>query len=362
MSPFRVERLRSISEIEAGRSEWQALLRQDPTHSIYQSPAMYLTWLRLRRPNAVPAVLFVRQDGRLAGLAPMILRKIRVRGISIRSVEFCVPRGGIIAPQGRADILRQVLAYWRGHSKEWDLIGLHHLPTDSGVAEETMRVAAESPEFRVRDGGTGPPESVLAVERSWEDHFREESQKFRKTYFHNERTVQAMEGFGFDVIAEPEGVERSLEALASLESLSWKVERGTRLSDPDRELFRALMMDDSGELSYQTSILRAKGNPVAGLLCLRHDDRMYAFLTYYDHRYEKASFGSWLMLRLVKQCFEDPGLRELSFVGGFKAGKRWTDAERTYRHLRLYSNAPKSRLLHALEKFEFWRSEIERDA
>ena len=89
---------------------------------------------------------------------------------------------------------------------------------------------------------------------------------------------------------------------------------------------------------------------------------MYGFLTYYDRRYEEWSPGSWIVGRLVKQCFDDPGIRELSFVASFQGSKRWTDTERSYRHVRLYGRGPISRLLHLLERFPFWTSEIERDA
>jgi CelD/BcsL family acetyltransferase involved in cellulose biosynthesis len=348
VSGSSIERLGTLAEIERVRGEWRDLLARDPRGSIFQSPALYLAWLRTRRTDATPAALLLRNGGRLAAVAPTILRTVRVRGVRARWVEFCVPRGWIVAPGDRAAAIRDVLVYWRERTDEWDLFRLHHVP--EAETEEIARAAEELGGLSLGDGGVAPAEAFLPTTQTWQEHLRGVSQKHRKTVQYNERTVTGLEGFAFDVLSGKADPDRVFETILDLEARSWKASRGSRLSPEEADFFRALLRDASGEAPYQMTVLRAHGASLACLLCFRCGERMYAFLTYYDRRYEKQSIGSWIMTRLMEQCFDDPGIRELSFVSDFRTAKRWTDRERTYRHVHLYHRGPVSRLLRALDR------------
>jgi len=72
------------SDVEAALDEWAAVYATDPVATPFVSPAWARAWMHRWSPKAQPWVLMVRDGSRLAGLAPLTLRRygaLRVLGL-----------------------------------------------------------------------------------------------------------------------------------------------------------------------------------------------------------------------------------------------------------------------------------------
>ena len=81
------------------------------------------------------------------------------------------------------------------------------------------------------------------------------------------------------------------------------------------------------------------------MLWIIHRARLYAFITFFDERYARASPGLWLLRQLIEESFRRGDLSEVSFVGTHDAARTWTPLTRGAQGLRLYNRRPLSRVL-----------------
>src|SRR5438105_1387057 len=64
--------IRDVDAIEGLRSEWAELWQRCAGATSFQRPEWILTWIQSFRP-VEPMIVMVRQDGRLVGLAPLLI-------------------------------------------------------------------------------------------------------------------------------------------------------------------------------------------------------------------------------------------------------------------------------------------------
>src|SRR5688500_7190745 len=85
-----LQRISTSAELAALRREWEGLLERVPGHSLSVTPLWMGTWWELYGDGRALCVVTARApDGRLVGLAPMLQRRLRHRGLlPLRRLEF----------------------------------------------------------------------------------------------------------------------------------------------------------------------------------------------------------------------------------------------------------------------------------
>lgn len=123
---FEVERLSRPPQYAVLEPEWRELADAGAPSNPYASPDWTLPWLAHATSTGEPAVLTVRRDGRLIGLAPFYLRGAG------RLVRTAQPAGTarlgtltelpqvLAAPGQTRAVLRAVVEHWLAGPDEWD--------------------------------------------------------------------------------------------------------------------------------------------------------------------------------------------------------------------------------------------------
>jgi CelD/BcsL family acetyltransferase involved in cellulose biosynthesis len=88
MSGYEVLVLRDIEEVIALGDEWDDLLARLPAPEIFQTHEWVCSWWEVFGEGCTPLVVVVRQERRLVGLAPFVLRGARGRPLGLRRLEL----------------------------------------------------------------------------------------------------------------------------------------------------------------------------------------------------------------------------------------------------------------------------------
>jgi CelD/BcsL family acetyltransferase involved in cellulose biosynthesis len=130
-----VTRLTGHAELVAMGTEYRVLYELGAAGNPFASPDWTSTWLRHFVPERDLAVLAVRRNGRLVGVAPSYMRRlggvarsVQLAG-TIRHPELTELPQVLTAPGEHRSVLRAVLRYWCARPKEWDWL---ELPIEAG--------------------------------------------------------------------------------------------------------------------------------------------------------------------------------------------------------------------------------------
>ncbi|MFV2063806.1 MAG: GNAT family N-acetyltransferase [Chloroflexota bacterium] len=124
--------------IDALVPAWRELAR-GAARSPFETPAWLLPWLRHYGAGWRPSIVTWWRRNDLVGVAPLVWRRRRMRGISVRELEFwgrtATPLRGwvdIVADDAVSAVVAADFATWLARSSaDWDLFHYLHLATDS---------------------------------------------------------------------------------------------------------------------------------------------------------------------------------------------------------------------------------------
>ena len=147
LSHWTVEVVTEYPDFVAMEGEWNALVdraRRGPTFLRHEC-------VRARWANGGEGrrlhVLAVRSRDELVAIAPLMLTRKRMCGVSVRTLQFLfnghTPRLDLIVARSHRDVCRTLWRYLRERGSLWDVVEMHPLPDGSRTVEELRRAAEE---------------------------------------------------------------------------------------------------------------------------------------------------------------------------------------------------------------------------
>jgi len=139
----RVRCIQSFEELAARSSEWRDLLQRAPAFTPFQTFEWHASWWRVFGDEFELFVLCAEEDGRLIGLAPLMLSKRRLLGRRLRVAHFIglyqSDYCDFILDESRPEALELMLGWLADHPQAWDALDLRNL--EGGSA--TLRIVQE---------------------------------------------------------------------------------------------------------------------------------------------------------------------------------------------------------------------------
>ena len=138
--------LRNLDEVDALRSEWDALLERTPSAEVFRSFEWLRTWWEVfgAEEHRSLLVITVRRGGELVGLAPLLLHPVKGLGPArVRRLEFmgtgedeadevCSDFLDVIAAPGLEDIVcQEVWQHLVAGGGDWDVAGFRNILPDA---------------------------------------------------------------------------------------------------------------------------------------------------------------------------------------------------------------------------------------
>jgi CelD/BcsL family acetyltransferase involved in cellulose biosynthesis len=335
------------------REEWEALHAASAADTFFASWTFCDAWLR-HFPEQQPWIVLARDDdGTLNGIAPMLLSRVRHRGVTLTYLQFIgaaapVEHFDFIVQRGReAEVLPSMLeALTRAKFDVMELGNiLPHSPSLPVLRESALP-------FDEIDGHTAPvlmlPESMVAVLA------RQDKKKSERARYYMRRIERDYPGRWSCEVAGSGEVDSALDELIAVHQAQW-VARGVegafgkpRLAAFYRQLAHRLA--ERGWLRMYRLVV--DGKLVAANLAIVYRQRFLHFVNGTDYSVPVQSPGVVLHYNMIERSIAE-GVREYDFMWGEEQYKYDWGAERRVDRILRWNRSLRARVLRQARRV--WR-------
>ena len=328
-------------------AEWSALNQRARAGNMFLGPEWLLPWWKHFGEGRELATLCVREGGRLIGLLPLFLERVRIGGVAARRLAFlgdgdtsCDCLDALAEPGREREVLEQCLA--KLMELPWDVCDL------DGVWRESLTALQLAHRFApgkaaygvVRDARLRFVCPHIPLEGTWEQYL--EGLGRRENLRRREKWLYRQPGASVSCAREGEAAAKAVEEFLALHRARWAAEGGSDgLTDARHEAFHREASQElarAGMLRMYT--LYAARRPVASVYGVVHREKFNYYQSGYDPGWASRSVGLLLLARTVQDAYSGR-LREFDFLrgnegykGDWARGERWTLQFRLWRGAR----------------------------
>ncbi len=348
MSGVELRCLEQEDAFQSLRAQWNALAGSSICDSVFLRHEWFdAAWQWLRGDSAL-RVLCVHRDSTLIGICPLVLRREKHAGMSVRQLQFlAVPDTqlcDIIAAPEDVPLAAAAVGEWmKAGAAAWDIVDLRHVPANSPtLAALGARIGAR----QVDDD----PNPVIALDGGWTAFYAGRSRSLKKANNlaanrlkkAGRIDIQWLHGAGADAAQ----VDKLLDEFVGISARSWKETTGLTLDNPGPGAFiRRLTLHAREQGWLSLWLLRLDDRPVAMEYQLSYRGDVHALRADFDQACNDISPGSHLNAVLLEQLFGG-GLQRYCMGPGNNAYKRrWTDQADLLGRLTGYSPALRGKVV-----------------
>jgi CelD/BcsL family acetyltransferase involved in cellulose biosynthesis len=343
----------SYDAFVALEGEWNDAVERAAIPHPFLRHEWFRTWWDCFGEGRALHIVVVRQDGRIAAIAPLMREQVQMYGLPIRKLDLIhndhTPRADFIIAGDVADSCREIWNALHGRRSEWDLLQLSRLTRGSATLAALQSLAATD---RCATGvWTGDVSPYLTLTGTWDTYQASLSAKFRSNLRNRLSRLTKAGEVRLEVLEGAAAIESGRDDAIRLEASGWKQESGTSIgSDPAVQRFYTLLAERAQDKGWlRLMFLTVGGKRIATSYGSCYDRRLFLFKTGYDPEFAACSPFKLLTSFAIQSAYAE-GLQELDFLGDAEPWKlEWTDTSRTHDWLFIFSGSVRARLLHSLK-------------
>ena len=330
--------LTRVEELEAIRTEWDALARMDARDGFFRTSVWYLAWRRCVRPDAQPFVVTTRTvGGCLIGLAPLCLYSYQDLGFRLDTVGFAgaeIVSGDFLdvlaVPAERAGVLDATLNALHEERSRWGLLQLGEVLVSSDLhAAVKSRAGDMGLALREEQENICP---FIALPTSFDEYLKGLSKSVRYDIRRRTKVILEEKGGSIDVCTGPDRATEGIDALVQLHHARWRSRNdpGTLGRPGFANFLRDVCANPSEGSSYRLYLLKCGGKPVGAFFVFYYGESVLYYQAGWDPNspLERYSPGMVLMARSIQDAIK-AGLHYYDFLRGDESYKfRWTKSTR----------------------------------
>lgn len=343
---MHVERIATVDQFRDLRAAWNDLLTRSTADCVFLTWEWLFTWWKHFGAGRELAILVVRDGTELVALTPLALRRTRIAGVPLPSLEF-LGDGlvgsdylDVIAREDRRDeALRTLAAYLDDAGMRLDLsqVGRGRANAVTIAADLSHRG------WRTVETPTSVSPFIRLAGHSWVSYLATLGPRHRANLRRRLRQAGAKFEVTFDYAQSSEERRTALQTLVRLHLARWR-ERGVSEAFGTPALLA--FHDEVTELARQRGWLRLyvlslDRVPVAGLYGFRYGRVFSFYQSGFDPAFARWSVGLMTMALAIRRALEE-GAEEYDFLHGDEAYKfLWTHELRELSRLELYPAGPR---------------------
>jgi CelD/BcsL family acetyltransferase involved in cellulose biosynthesis len=357
--------IQNEDEFDALESEWNPLLSKSCSSSVTLTWHWLRTWWEVYREGRQLRVITVRENGRLIGAAPLLLRAKfwrYYRALPFRRMELlasgeapgrqiCSDYIDWIAETGReTEVASAVLDCLCGELRnEWDELCL------PDISEESPNLAAlEKEAIRRRlkfEVLKREPCSLIRLPDSWEEFLESVSSGLRYKIRRGQRELAQLGG-RYHVIERYDEIEAAMEILIGLHQQRW-TEKGKpgAFASPQRRSFHQTFIPIALREGWlRLGVLYANREPIGAMYNFQYNGKVYFYqsgITVPDNNHLRPGL---LMHSFEIEAAIESGCVEYDFLkrGRSEYKDTWANHERNLLYVRIAKQGPKERILESM--------------
>lgn len=297
--------------------DWLTSYWKDHGHELrWDTPFVLPPWLKVWwqsfAPETTPHFLTVRQEGKVIGIAPLLI-KDRVASIT-GSPDVCDYADFIVAPGKEHDFFSALLEDLK--QRGVNLLDLGSLRPDSTAVSNLIDIARNLG-YRV---SCHQDDISLEVDLppTWDEYLQLLTSKQRHELKRKLRRLEEAGNISYAVIDKAESVPEFMDVFLRM-FVESREDKATFMTEKMSAFFRSATraMAEAGLLS--SGILKLDTTPVAAIIAFDYNDTMYLYNSAYDPPYSSLSVGILSKALYIKDSIQK-GKKRFDFL---KGGERY---------------------------------------
>jgi CelD/BcsL family acetyltransferase involved in cellulose biosynthesis len=335
------------------RQEWEVLIDEAQIPHPFLSHVWLRSWWEsFGTESGELRIIVIREDGHLVAAAPLVLRRTRLFGIPVRTLESIynahTPRFEFpLCTEHQAEVYALLWKTMAGIS--CDAIILKQFPEGTGALKSLQNSADAAGWFSGKAQGARQP--YIVFDEDPQSLLRQVKSKQRYNLRSRLKSLSRLGEVQLEQITEPAQIEAALRDGLELEAAAWKGEAGTAIaSDPHVESFYSQLAYGMAELGcLRLLFLKLDGRRIAFDYIIGDGKTAFGIKIGYDPQYRTYAPGHTLTwLGLQDAC--ERGYTEYDFLGDDDPWKlAWTRDIRLHTWLFLFRPGARGWLLNTLK-------------
>ena len=355
--PLVVIQFNSWAELERYRAEWDRLLAESPSSSIFMTPEWLASWWRAYGGGGrqLCSLAFVDAQRTTLAIAPLYLESSSRFGIKTTTLRMVGAGSGdsddldfIVMPGHEASV-GQAFAEWFQSQKHCHICALETLPEQSKLAANLCELARQR-KWKLTTEEL--PHLYVDLPRTWNQYVETLASDFRPLLTRYPRRLQSRFSVNISRLEKVEELVAGLQNLFTLHQMRWtgRGEPGA-FADPRRRDFYLRMAKAFLQRGWlELWSLALENETVATQFCFRYRDTVSLLQEGFHPKYTAEKVG-YALRAYVLQAMISTGARRYDFLGGADAYKaRFGSTQGKYLNLYFAGASWKGRLILILRQ------------
>jgi hypothetical protein len=318
-------------------SEWDALLDESTHRVFFLRWKWNFLWWQHYAPEGSRLHLIVCRDPqrRLVGLAPFYLSTRRILGIAdFRELRFLgmgidlktSEHLDILVRRGCEAAVAAAVALCLRANQEWDRLWLWQIPMESTMLAHLRRALGSDSRVRVCDQAP-----FIDTSTDWATFKAGFGRSMRRNVdYYPRRLMKRYPSTKFARVRDAADLEPAMDALVELHQRRWHAQGEPGALGPALANFlREVMRDAFANSRLALWTLKIDGVIEAALVGFVDNGKLHYFQKGFNPAYRDEDLGTAMLAMCVRDCFDDPQIREFDFMGGGARYKSlWARASR----------------------------------
>lgn len=353
---YSVRVIRGEDDFAALEERWNLLVARAADANTFLTHQWLYTWWCAYRPRADLRIVVAEKEGRLCGIAPMMLT--REGGISraLRRLRFVgdgtseTDHMNLIADAADREAIVDALLDGI-EALPWQLAHFSQMPERSENTHQLLRRAAANGWF-TETWAVPCPRNVLPD--SADELMKALPSRLRTSIRSARRELANGHDVEFGMVTRPDQLPEALEALYRNHASRWqaKGEQGVFVDSRKREFYAALSEKLLRHGALRFYFLKVDGAAVAQQFCFEHSGTVLLLQEGFDIEWGKRNVGNVLRAMVLEHLI-DSNARIYDFLAGVSRHKRhWSNAVENDLHVRSFRRTLTGRLAHGLAQLK----------
>jgi CelD/BcsL family acetyltransferase involved in cellulose biosynthesis len=355
---LRIEHVGDIAGLRALAPDWDALLEESATSSVFLRHAWIANWWEVFGGPFRLHVLVARDaEGEILGIAPLMTGPGpgRLRGrldhlmLIGQQGETLAEHLDLIVRRGADDDVVHCLAEAMLELEDrWDVLLFERVPATSphlGICEGVLR-AAGCEAACVRPQAS----PYLPLPESWDALLGSKSRNFRRQWKNSYNRLAREGEVRLRIAGRDLPLAEAFDELVALHRARWGPGEGGFETEAYLAFHRRLSQAFEAEGALVLALLEVGGRRVAARYDFLHGGKVWCFQGGWLPEFESMRAGTVLTGLVLEWAIEN-GCREYDFLSGEDDYKRrWATAERTLVDLEAFANRARVRWVRRLAR------------
>jgi len=350
---MQIETITKFEDFLSLETIWNNLVEESENDTVFLRHEWFKCWWLGFGKNKQLFVLLVKDEGRIIGIAPLMIERTHYRGFPVRKIGFIkddnAPHADFILTKKKEECLEVMFNYLKENEDKWDIIDLRNVPEDAFSCAFLPKILDRNKLLSgIREGLHSP---FISINSDWHTYYSTRTRRFRKALKNKTNRIRKI---GEPVIQKFENTGNPGTILTDIMEISrnsWKgkYRKDIAKTEGNKGFFEKLSKEAGEKGWLNIWLLSINDKPIAYEYHLKYKDRVSALRGDFDETFRDYSPGSILDAHIVRHTFEG-NLKEYDLGGSDDFYKRnWTSSTRRHTEFIAYKNDLMGKLLYFLE-------------